>query len=106
MLGEVPVKKGIFQDDALSQMLFVISLIPLTHILRTANSGYEFRIEEATNHLLFMDDFKLYSKRERPLDSLIQAVTIFSEDIGIQFGIDECAMLMMKKGKLVKPDGI
>ena len=53
-----------------------------------------------------MDDFKLYSKRERPLDSLIQAVRIFSEDIGIQFGIDKCAMLMMKKGKLVKPDGI
>ena len=87
-------------------MLFVISLIPLTYILRTANSGYEFRTEEAINHLLFMDDFKLYSKREMPLDSLIQAVRIFSEDIGIQFGIDKSAMLMMKKGKLVKPDSI
>ena len=87
-------------------MLFVISLIPLTHILRTANSGYEFRTEEAINHLLFMDDFKLYSKRERSVDSLIQAVRMFSEDIGIQFGIDKCAMLMMKKGNLVKPDGI
>ena len=37
-LAEVPIKKGIFQGDAL---LFVITLIPLTHILRAANPRYE-----------------------------------------------------------------
>ena len=39
-LGEVPIMRGIFQGDALSPFLFVIALIPLTHILRTANLGY------------------------------------------------------------------
>ena len=40
-LGEVPIKRKVFQGDKLLP-LFVITLIPLTHILRTANPGYEF----------------------------------------------------------------
>ena len=63
--GEVPIK-GIFQGNALSSLLFVITLIPLTHILRLANPGYQFRIGETINHLLLMDDLRLYSKSERP----------------------------------------
>ena len=53
-----------------------------------------------------MNDLKLYSKSEKALDSLIQTVRIFSEDIGMQFGIDKCAMLVVKRGKTVKSDGI
>ena len=53
-----------------------------------------------------MDDLKLYSKNERGLDSLIQTVRMFSEDTGMQFGIYKCAMLVMKKGKIVNSDGI
>ena len=43
-LGKVPLKRGTFHRDALSTLLFVIVFIPLTHILRTANPGYEFRM--------------------------------------------------------------
>ena len=53
-----------------------------------------------------MDDLKLYSTSERGLDSLVQTVRVFSEDIGMEFGIEKCAMLVMEKGKIVKlPDG-
>ena len=45
-----------------------------------------------------MDDLELYSKSEKALDPLIQTVRIFSKDTGMQFGIDKCAMLVMKKG--------
>ena len=51
-----------------------------------------------------MDDLKLYSKSERVPDSLIQTVGVFNEDIGMQFGIDKCATLVMKKGEIVKSD--
>ena len=49
-----------------------------------------------------MDDLKLFSKSKMALDSLIQALRIFSEDTGMQFGVDKFAMLVMKKGKIVK----
>ena len=49
-----------------------------------------------------MDDLKLYSKSERALDCLVQTVKIFSKDIGIQFEIDKCTILVMKKVKIVK----
>ena len=53
-----------------------------------------------------MDDLKLYSKSQKALDSIFQTVTIFSEDIGFQFGINKCPLLVMKKGKIVKSDSI
>ena len=87
-------------------MLFVIALIPLTHIPITANLGHEFRTGEKINHLLFIYDLKLYSKSENALDSPIQPVRIFSEDMGMQFGINKCVMLVMKKRKIVNPDCI
>ena len=88
-------------------MLFVICLIPLTVILRKANAGYEFSIiKEKINHLLFMDDLKLFSKSEKSLDSLVQTVRIFSSDIGMEFGIEKCASLFIKRGKMVEKKGI
>ena len=58
------------------------------------------------NHFLFMDDLKLYSQSEKRLDSLVQTVRVFSEDIGMEFGIEKCAMLIMEEGKIVKSVGI
>ena len=53
-----------------------------------------------------MDDLKLSSQSEKGLDSLVQTVPVFSEDIGMEFGIEKCAMLVMGKGKIVKSVGI
>ena len=39
------------------------------------------------------------------MDLLVQTVRIFSEDIGMEFGIEKCAMLIMEKGKIVKSVG-
>ena len=61
-LGEVKIKRGIFQGDSLSLLVFVLTLILLSLILRKAKAGYEFsESKEKINHLLFMDDLKLYS---------------------------------------------
>ena len=53
-----------------------------------------------------MDDLKLYSQSEKGLDSLVQTVRVFSEDIGMEFRIEKCAMLVIEKGKIVKSLGI
>ena len=47
---------------------------------------------------------KLHSGSEKGLDSLDNFP--FSEDIGIEFGIKNCAMLVMEKGKIVKSVGL
>ena len=106
-LGEVEIKRGIFQGDSLSPLVFVLALIPLSLILRKAKAAYEFsESKEKINHLLLMDDLKLYSRSEKGLDSLVQTVHVFSEDIGMEFGIEKCVMLVMEKGKIVKLVGI
>ena len=58
------------------------------------------------NHLLFMDDLKVYGETMKELDSLMQRVRIFNSDIGMQYEISKCATLEMKKGKIVQTDGI
>ena len=40
------------------------------------------------------------------MDSLVQTVRLFSEDIGLEFGIKNCAALVMEEGKIVKSVGI
>ena len=53
-----------------------------------------------------MDDIKLFSKNEKELETLIHAVRIYSQDIGMKFGIEKCAMLVMKSGKQHMTDGM
>ena len=53
-----------------------------------------------------MDDLKLFTKIKNQIDSLVQTVHIFSEDIGMQFGIKKCGVLIMERGKVVRIDDI
>ena len=106
-LGKVEIKRGIFQGDSLCPLVFVLALIPLSLILRKEKAAYEFsESKEKINHLLFMDDLKLYNRSEKGLDSLVQTVRVFSEDIRMEFGIEKRAMLVTEKRKIVKSVGI
>ena len=64
------------------------------------------RKEFKLNLLLFMDDLKLFGKSDNQIDILLKTVFTFSEDIGMEFGIKKCGVVILKKGKLVKFDGI
>ena len=35
------------------------------------------------------------------MDSLVQTARVFSEDVGMEFGTEKCATLVMGKGKMV-----
>ena len=96
-ITETKIQRGIFQGDALSPLLFIIAMMPLNHILRKCTAGYKLsRSQEKINRLMYMDDIKLFAKNERELETLIHAVRIYSQDIGTEFGIEKCAMLIMK----------
>ena len=106
-LGEVNIKRGIFQGDSLSPLIFVIIMIPLSIILRETKAGYSLqKNDRKINHLMFMDDIKLYGKNTNQLDSLVRTVHVYSEDIGMSFGLDKCAVLELKRGRIVKSEGI
>ena len=40
------------------------------------------------------------------MDSLIQTVRIFSDDVGMVFGQGKCGVLFLKSGKMVRTEGI
>ena len=53
-----------------------------------------------------MDDNKLFAKNEKELETLIHAVRIYSQGIGMEFGRGKCATLVMKSGKRHMTDGM
>ena len=82
-------------------------MLPLTLILRKCEAGYHLYANNTKlNHLFFMDDLKLYARNENQLDSFIQTVRIVSKDIGMKFGIEKCAVLVLKRGRLAQSEGI
>ena len=48
---------------------------------------------------MYMNDIKLFAKKEKELETLIREVRIYSDDIGMKFGLEKCAMLIMKSRK-------
>ena len=52
------------------------------------------------------NDIKLFAKNEKELETLIYGVRIYNQDIGMEFGIEKCAMLVMKSDKWHMTDGM
>ena len=48
------------------------------------------------NHRIYKEDIILFAKNEKELESLIQAVKIYSAERGMDFGIEKCAVPIMK----------
>ena len=86
--------------DSLSPLLFIIILILLSVTLNGTNYGYLLSKGTPINRLLFMEDLKLCGKTECKLQSLIDTVWIMSKDIGMEFGMDKCNTVRIKKGKI------
>ena len=105
-LAEVKIQRGIFQGDTLSPLLFVIAMIPINHITRKCRAGYKLcKLQEKINHLMYMN-IKPFTKNEKELETLIRTVRIYIKDIGIEFGIEKCAMQEMKSGKRHVTEGV
>ena len=67
-IADVTIKCGIYQGDALSPLLFCMALNPLSALLDKSTYGYRFKSGTTINHLLYMDDIKLYAKNEQDID--------------------------------------
>ena len=105
MSDNINTKRGIFQGDSLSPLLFCISLIALSFELLSLEYGYKIRTERIT-HLFYMDDLKLYVKDDDELEGLLRIVKGFSDDIGMEFGLSKYAKATFKRDKLEKSDHV
>ena len=67
-LGEVDIRRGIFQGNYLSPLLFVLCMVPLTWLLRRAKAAQKWgNMEFKLNNLLLMVDLKLFAKSKNQI---------------------------------------
>ena len=100
-LGTVNIKGGISQGESLSPLILAICMIPLSKVLRKAKTGYSLG-DVKINHLLFMDNLKMFATNKNKIDILVSTVQVISQDIRMQFGVEKRGATIMKRGKLVK----
>ena len=85
-----------------------ITAIRMCHLLPVHHLGMAFLAElkvkiqhgyklgrslEKINHLMYMDDIKLFAKNEKELKTLTLVVRIYIQDIGMEFGIENVQCL-------------
>ena len=102
----IKISKGIYQGDSLSVMLFVISLNTLSYQLRM-RKGYAYGKNRQYQHThnFFVDDLKLFATNMNNIKCLLDIVTLFSKDTGMEFGVDKCAFVQNEKGKQIQNPG-
>jgi hypothetical protein len=83
----IQIRRGIFQVDSLSPLLFCIALIPLTNELNRTECGYRiYGTGRKISHVLYMDDLKLLGRDENDLQNELKIVQTISKNITMNFG--------------------
>lgn len=80
-----------------------MAMIPLTPLLRKIKIFYQLKKKsERIIHEIFMDDLKLFAKCSEEVDSIRNSVRIVPGKIKTIFGLSKCAVLILKKGKVIR----
>jgi len=76
----IQIRRGIFQADSISPLIFCIALIPLTNELNRVDCGYQVHgTERKISHLLYMDDLILLGRNESDLENEMKIVQTISK---------------------------
>ena len=88
----IEYKRGLFQCDSLSSLLFCLCLVPLSVKLgRTV--GYDcVELGSPVTHQLFMDDLKVYGCSKWGLSNTLNVVERVFKAIGTELGLRKCAL--------------
>ena len=79
-MGLVNIQCDIFQRYSFLPLLRMC-LLPLTMILRKCSSGYQLTDKHVlVNHLLYLDDLKLYGRNQQEILSMVTTIKMFSDN--------------------------
>lgn len=102
-IKDIKINRGIFQGDSLSALWFCLCLNPLSNLLNATTYGVKIKYENncyyKINHLLYMDDIKIFAPDQKEMRSLLNLTEQFTQDTCMQFGINKCRILHIEKGK-------
>ena len=92
--ADIRFRRGVYQGDSLSPLLFCLCLAPLSVALRRNVRGVcpLARDGPRYTHLLFMDDLKVYAAGKVALERTLSLVIRVSQAIGMELGLDKCAV--------------
>ena len=86
VIGKVDLERGILQGDSLSPLLFVLCMEPLSRLINATFPALPIEAGEEwfrTNHLLFIDDIKLFVREEETLKEMMSLTSGFLKKIGL-----------------------
>ena len=87
--------------------LSIVAMISMTRVLARMEVGYQLKKRGSRiNHLMFMDDIKLFGRGNKEIDTLVQTVRTVSGDIRMEFGIEKCSHVNIQRGKVKMTEGI
>ena len=79
-IAEVKILWGIFKEDSLWPLLYVIAMMTLNYVFTKSHWNI--------NHFMHIESIKVFSKNEKVLEILIETIKIQRKCIGMQFGIE------------------
>ena len=100
-IGPIRIDRGILQGDSFCVKLFTLCLNPIAWYLRSTE-GYTFTHDKSIKitHCLFVDDLKSYHKNAVKAATVATNLENMFKDIGLLWGINKCAAIHIKRGKL------
>ena len=79
----VSFKRGLYQGDSLSPLLFALVVSPLSSLLGVAGGFHSAYHRSPVTHLMFVDDLKIYEESAAELQSTLEVAEGLSVAVGM-----------------------
>ena len=102
----IKFRRGLLQGDSICGCLYTISINPTAWKLRT-HDRYQLSkpVQGKMTHGLFVEDLKIYTKSKEKLTKVLSDTKSQMMDAGLVWREVKCAVLHLKRGKVVDKDG-